>query len=860
MERQKLFEKIFKEHIKVETSSREIESLYGLRSLNKIDYSPYYQRNYVWDNHKATYFIESILLGTEIPPLIFFNNNDGIEVIDGRQRFETIYRFIRNEFSLTKKGLNALTQLKGSTFDSLLKSEPQIIENFYEAKLRLIEFRLVNEPPLDKVLEDQVKKEIFSRYNSGITPLKKAEIDNAIYDNDELSNRFKSKLENDEKLKLTTYKTFFRLLKKDSNNPPIENILTFIRRFLVLPLFPIKYYARGTSRTDILSKLYEYFADENSDNEKKILEDFEKKVYFMSRVKEISDDKEYHVNRLALECFLWGLGILDQEEIEYKMDDDFAQKISDFINDNIADYTEVDYAFSSEVITRYSATAKCLQEIFESDLSIYIYSDKESKERIDDAKKPDDATTKLSELEDLRLNKPDAARNTIEDILNKLNRRKFNIRPSYQRKEVINPKKASSIIESILLGIALPSIFVFKRKDGINEVIDGQQRLLTILGFIGAQYVNEKGNLTYSKNHEFALRNLRILHELDGKKFKDLNESLQNKIYDFLLYVVEIDEKQNNLFNPVDLFIRLNDKPYPIRENSFEMWNSWADIDIIKEIKSLRSKLSPWFYLKRLKKSTDRDRMENEELLMSLAYIEYSKIINASYNSLDVYQKSDRVNARISTKARISNIMQEINSSEETKKNFIKALKKIKGFTKNVKYVLLDKNKTKDDLAEYLSQELSELFRAKKEHRYFKRTIQDFYFLWMFLESINFEMVKFHRLEMKASLQEAFSYFKNIPEADWENNKGLDEFNRLLKDFKERYKKDERKISLSEKEKLKMINEQNNVSSISGAPIFLGDDIEVDHIEPLAIGGADEKGNLGIAHDIENRSKGANKE
>ena len=182
MERQKLFEKIFKEHIKVETASREIESLFGLRSLNKIDYSPYYQRNYVWDNHKATYFIESILLGTEIPPLIFFNNNDGIEVIDGRQRFETIYRFIRNEFSLTKKGLNALTQLKGSTFDSLLKSEPRIIENFYEAKLRLIEFRLVNEPPLDKVLEDQVKKEIFSRYNSSITPLKKAEIDNAIYD------------------------------------------------------------------------------------------------------------------------------------------------------------------------------------------------------------------------------------------------------------------------------------------------------------------------------------------------------------------------------------------------------------------------------------------------------------------------------------------------------------------------------------------------------------------------------------------------------------------------------------------------------------------------------------------------------
>ncbi|RID81948.1 DUF262 domain-containing protein [Mesobacillus zeae] len=47
-------------------------------------YDPYYQRNYVWDADKASYFIESILLGTEIPPLVFFNTGKQIEVIDGR--------------------------------------------------------------------------------------------------------------------------------------------------------------------------------------------------------------------------------------------------------------------------------------------------------------------------------------------------------------------------------------------------------------------------------------------------------------------------------------------------------------------------------------------------------------------------------------------------------------------------------------------------------------------------------------------------------------------------------------------------------------------------------------------------------
>lgn len=92
--RQETFEKIFKEHLKIETYSQSIDSLFSPRLKNKIDYKPYYQRNYVWDYSKATYFIESILLGTEIPPLIFFDKSSEIEIIDGRQRFETILRFM----------------------------------------------------------------------------------------------------------------------------------------------------------------------------------------------------------------------------------------------------------------------------------------------------------------------------------------------------------------------------------------------------------------------------------------------------------------------------------------------------------------------------------------------------------------------------------------------------------------------------------------------------------------------------------------------------------------------------------------------------------------------------------------------
>ena len=188
------FKDVFDSHIKIETYSRSIDSLLlGVRTKNKINYKPYYQRNYVWDAAKATYFIESILLGTEIPPLIFFDEVKNIEVIDGRQRFETLKRFIEGKFSLSKNGLTTLIDLAKKDIEALRKDYPAIYDGFITAKVRIIGFKLVNNPPSDPILIDKIKKEIFGRYNSGITPLKRAEIDNAVYDSDELSQFFKDK-------------------------------------------------------------------------------------------------------------------------------------------------------------------------------------------------------------------------------------------------------------------------------------------------------------------------------------------------------------------------------------------------------------------------------------------------------------------------------------------------------------------------------------------------------------------------------------------------------------------------------------------------------------------------------------------
>jgi hypothetical protein len=339
----------------------------------------------------------------------------------------------------------------------------------------------------------------------------------------------------------------------------------------------------------------------------------------------------------------------------------------------------------------------------------------------------------------------------------------------------------------------LPAIFVYKRAedengDALNEVIDGQQRILTLLGFIGNDYINENRKSEYSKNHRFSLKGLKILRQLNSQTFEELDENFKNKILDFQLYIVEIDENQNPNFDPIDLFIRLNDKPYPIREHSFEMWNSWVNYTLIEEIKTLTQNLKSWFYLKQLKNENDRDRMENEELLTALTFLEYSKRINDPRKTFDVYQKKERLNARVGSKGYISALLLQISENDEkAKEEWAGAFSSIKSFVTKLKTILLDRDKDKVELQKYLSDELDSIFKANKTTRYFRRTIQDFYLMWHLISDLNLDIVKTNRLVIKEDLKKLFIFMKSIPETYWADGNGVKEYTRRVTEFKNKY-------------------------------------------------------------------------
>ena len=166
---------IFERRIRIESKVKSINGVFIAvdETFEKTNYKPSYQRNYVWDDEKATFFIESIFLGTEVPPIIMFvSNSDDIynyEVIDGRQRYETIKRFLNGDLKLKVSGLQEMSGLSEFVGNSYLDLSEENQALFCDTKIRTIEYSFIGEYNPEE--EEAVKREIFQRYNSGITPL-----------------------------------------------------------------------------------------------------------------------------------------------------------------------------------------------------------------------------------------------------------------------------------------------------------------------------------------------------------------------------------------------------------------------------------------------------------------------------------------------------------------------------------------------------------------------------------------------------------------------------------------------------------------------------------------------------------------
>ena len=150
---------------------------------------------------------------------------------------------------------------------------------------------------------------------------------------------------------------------------------------------------------------------------------------------------------------------------------------------------------------------------------------------------------------------------SIFEIKRRYDRGAICLDPDFQRNYVWKTKQKSELIESVIMGIPLPLIYLAETMQGTLVIVDGRQRLTTFFDYM---------------DNKFALKGLNILTELNGYRFGELEDDKEMRrfasaIEDFqlILQIIKYPTPDRVRF---DIFDRVNRGGTPL--NNQEMRNA----------------------------------------------------------------------------------------------------------------------------------------------------------------------------------------------------------------------------------------------------------------------------------------------
>ncbi|MCY4073514.1 MAG: DUF262 domain-containing protein [Chloroflexi bacterium] len=142
----------------------------------------------------------------------------------------------------------------------------------------------------------------------------------------------------------------------------------------------------------------------------------------------------------------------------------------------------------------------------------------------------------------------------VDGIVRRLNRGTIGL-PAYQRAYVWPIGRASKFIESLLLKLPIPGIFLYRAHGSHNQmIIDGQQRLETLRRFYEGTF----------DNREFALTHVR--QQFEGLRYRDLRDDQRATLDDSIIHatIVKQDEPDDGGSSQLEIFQRLNANATPL--------------------------------------------------------------------------------------------------------------------------------------------------------------------------------------------------------------------------------------------------------------------------------------------------------
>ena len=200
-------------------------------------------------------------------------------------------------------------------------------------------------------------------------------------------------------------------------------------------------------------------------------------------------------------------------------------------------------------------------------------------------------------------------KSSIKEIYGSVEDGDIILNPEYQRNYVYDVKRASKVIESILLEIPLPAIFANEEQDGSMEIIDGVQRITSIIKFIDGEY---------------KLTGLDILSEYNDKTFKDFTQEQKRTFRQKSLRIIKF-KKDCSEDVKFEIFLRLNQGS--VKLNNQELRNCMYRGYFNSKIKEI-AKLPIITQMFKFDDNKTNRYLVEEYILRGLMFLNYDSLIN----------------------------------------------------------------------------------------------------------------------------------------------------------------------------------------------------------------------------------------
>lgn len=227
---------------------------------------------------------------------------------------------------------------------------------------------------------------------------------------------------------------------------------------------------------------------------------------------------------------------------------------------------------------------------------------------------------------------------SVDQLVSKIDRDNLILQPEFQREYVWPPNKASLLIESILMRIPLPVVYLSETPDGDWEVVDGQQRLTSLYSFVRGHFPD---------GTPFRLGRLNVRNDIRGKSFKELPRADQNAVLNYALRAVVL-QKDSHPDLKFEVFERLNCGSVQLTDAELRncMYRGPYN-DMLAELASNE------FLLRIRRANAPHKRMEDRQLILRFLAMKRNSHLNYR-GSMKQFMNREMIQHRYATPAQIA--------------------------------------------------------------------------------------------------------------------------------------------------------------------------------------------------------------